>query len=61
MPNKKSKLKAKSTRGKKQPKGKGDRQCRICGTARGMIRTYGLHICRRCFRECAPEMGFSKY
>ena len=61
MPTKKSKQKAKGAQGKKHPKGEGDRKCRICGTNRGLIRKYSLNICRRCFRECAEEMGFSKY
>jgi len=61
MPAKKSKQKPKSSRGKKVPKRTGERKCRICGNGRGLIRAYGLSICRRCFRECATEMGFSKY
>ena len=42
-------------------KGKGSRSCRRCGSHRGIIRTYGLMICRRCFREAAKKMGFKKY
>lgn len=42
-------------------KGKGKRKCRICGTARGLIRKYGLNICRRCFREVAESLNFKKY
>jgi len=42
-------------------KGKGKRKCRICGTSRGVIRSYGLYICRRCFREHAHELGFEQY
>ncbi len=42
-------------------KGKGTRVCRVCGTARGLIRKYGLQICRRCFREVAETIGFRKY
>ena len=42
-------------------KGRGTRKCRICGNSRGMIRKYGLHVCRRCFREVANDMGFRKY
>lgn len=42
-------------------RGKGGRKCRICGTSRGVIRSYGLCICRRCFREVAEEIGFIKY
>jgi len=40
--------------------GKGKRKCRICGTSRGLIRAYGIYICRRCFREHARELGFEK-
>ncbi len=42
-------------------KGKGIRKCRICGTARGLIRSHRLYICRRCFREVARDIGFKKY
>jgi small subunit ribosomal protein S14 len=42
-------------------KGRGKRKCRFCGTARGLIRSYGLFICRRCFREVGEEIGFRKY
>jgi len=41
-------------------KGKGLRKCRICGTSRGLIRSYDLYICRRCFREVAKDLGFKK-
>ena len=41
-------------------KGRGLRKCKICGGARGMIRSYNLHICRRCFREVARSIGFEK-
>jgi small subunit ribosomal protein S29e len=42
-------------------KGKGTRKCRICGNARGMVRKYGLNVCRRCFREIAVDIGFKKF
>jgi len=42
-------------------KGKGKRICRNCGNARGLIRKYGLGICRRCFRDMAESIGFRKY
>ncbi|MGC8568078.1 MAG: 30S ribosomal protein S14 [Candidatus Micrarchaeia archaeon] len=42
-------------------KGKYDRKCRFCGTTRGVIRSHGLYICRRCFREVAKDLGFKKY
>ena len=35
--------------------------CERCGRKRGLIRAYGLHMCRQCFREKAEEMGFRKY
>ena len=40
--------------------GKGSRTCRKCGARKGLIRKYGLDICRRCFREKAVEIGFQK-
>jgi len=42
-------------------KGKGKRKCRFCGNARGMIRSFGLTTCRRCFREVGERIGFRKY
>jgi len=36
-------------------------KCVICGSTRGHISRYGLHVCRRCFREVAEELGFKKY
>ncbi len=41
--------------------GKGARKCRRCGSHGPIIRRYGLNICRHCFREVAPEIGFKKY
>ncbi|ELR05620.1 30S ribosomal protein S14p/S29e [Pseudogymnoascus destructans 20631-21] len=40
--------------------GKGSRQCRICTHKAGLIRKYGLDICRQCFREKAGDIGFVK-
>ncbi|OIO27928.1 30S ribosomal protein S14 [Candidatus Micrarchaeota archaeon CG_4_10_14_0_2_um_filter_60_11] len=37
------------------------RMCKLCGASRGLIRKYGLNICRKCFRERAKEIGFKKY
>ena len=31
--------------------GKGSRGCRVCGHRAGLIRKYGIMICRQCFRE----------
>ncbi|CEP60421.1 40S ribosomal protein uS14 LALA0_S01e10506g [Lachancea lanzarotensis] len=41
--------------------GKGSRQCRVCASHQGLIRKYGLNICRQCFREKANDIGFNKY
>jgi ribosomal protein S14 len=42
-------------------RGKGIRKCRFCGNARGVIRKYGLYVCRRCFREKGEQLGFRTY
>ena len=42
-------------------KGRGNRVCRFCGNARGLIRAYGLQTCRRCFREVAEQIGFRTF
>lgn len=34
--------------------------CKICGAKSSIIKRYGLNICRRCFKESAPELGFKK-
>lgn len=41
--------------------GKGSRSCRSCFTYNGLIRTYGLSMCRRCFREYSADIGFKIY
>ena len=35
--------------------------CLRCGRKRGIVRRYGMHLCRQCFREIAPDIGFKKY
>lgn len=40
--------------------GPGSRRCRSCGSQHGVIRKYGLMMCRRCFREYANDIGFFK-
>ncbi|TKA41448.1 hypothetical protein B0A54_06351 [Friedmanniomyces endolithicus] len=40
--------------------GKGARQCRVCTHPAGLIRKYGLNICRQCFREKSSDIGFTK-
>jgi len=41
--------------------GPDSRHCRVCNNTHGMIRKYGLMICRRCFREYANDIGFRKF
>ncbi|MDH5199432.1 MAG: 30S ribosomal protein S14 [Candidatus Bathyarchaeota archaeon] len=41
--------------------GKGSRGCIRCGSHNGLIRRYGLNVCRQCFREIAEDMGFKKF
>ena len=42
-------------------KGSYERGCRVCQKRRGVIRSYGIMMCRRCFRERADKLGFVKY
>lgn len=35
--------------------------CLRCDRKRGIVRRYGLHLCRQCFRDIAPEIGFKKF
>ncbi|GHJ88731.1 hypothetical protein NliqN6_5133 [Naganishia liquefaciens] len=41
--------------------GKGSRQCRVCAHQAGIIRKYGMNICRQCFRERSAQIGFEKH
>ena len=38
--------------------GKDAHACRVCRNTHGLIRKYGLSLCRRCFRERANLIGF---
>jgi small subunit ribosomal protein S29e len=40
--------------------GKDARYCRVCRNTHGLIRKYGLDICRRCFRERYVLLGFKQ-
>ncbi|RDD53582.1 MAG: 30S ribosomal protein S14 [Candidatus Korarchaeota archaeon NZ13-K] len=47
---------------KVRTKGKGAYVCRRCGrVGYGIIRKYDLYLCRSCFLEVAPLMGWRKY
>jgi small subunit ribosomal protein S14 len=37
------------------------KKCGKCGRFGAHISSYGLHLCRQCFREMAVEIGFKKY
>ena len=41
--------------------GKNLHRCKRCGRTGGHIHSYGLELCRHCFREMAPDIGFKKY
>lgn len=41
--------------------GKAMKKCRRCSSHGPVIRSYGLYICRHCFREVARDIGFVKY
>ena len=45
----------------KEKKGKELRRCRSCGNNKGLIRKYGLNLCRRCFKDSALRLGFKKF
>jgi len=37
------------------------KKCERCGRIGAHISSYGLNLCRQCFREIAEEIGFKKY
>lgn len=37
------------------------KRCERCGRFGAHIGSYGLNLCRQCFREIAEELGFKKY
>ncbi|WP_424355353.1 30S ribosomal protein S14 [Methanobacterium sp. MBAC-LM] len=41
--------------------GKASRKCSRCNDHSALVRRYGLMLCRQCFREVAPKIGFKKY
>jgi len=46
---------------KKRSCGVSLKRCVRCGRIRGHISSYGLNLCRQCFREIAVKLGFKKY
>jgi len=41
--------------------GRSASECKRCGRQQGLVRKYGIYLCRQCFREIARDMGFEKY
>ena len=37
------------------------KKCSRCGRFGAHISSYGLNLCRQCFRDVATEVGFKKY
>ena len=37
------------------------KKCERCGRFGAHIKSYGLNLCRHCFRDIAIEIGFKKY
>lgn len=46
---------------KKRTCGRARYKCRRCGATQGFISSYGLNLCRKCFREIATKIGFKQY
>lgn len=46
---------------KKRSCGLSNHRCSRCGRIRGHIKSYGLDLCRQCFRDVASKIGFKKY
>lgn len=46
---------------KERKTGISKRKCERCGRFGAHIGSYGLNLCRQCFREIAEELGFKKY
>ncbi len=46
---------------KERKTGISTKQCQRCGRFGAHISSYGLNLCRHCFREIAEEIGFKKY
>ncbi|MBT3404829.1 30S ribosomal protein S14 [archaeon] len=36
-------------------------KCENCGRFGARVNSYGLNLCRHCFRKLAVEIGFTKY
>ena len=63
LKNKPEKLKKyiKHNKPKDRKTGISAKKCERCVRFGAHIKSYGLNLCRHCFREIAPELGFKKY
>merc|ERR1712083_815845 len=41
--------------------GQGSRSCRACSNGHGLIRKYGLNMCRQCFHQYAKDIGSRRW
>jgi len=46
---------------KERKNGIAKNKCERCGRYGAHISSYGINLCRHCFREVAEEIGFKKY
>ena len=46
---------------KERTTGIATKKCERCGRFGAHINSYGLNLCRHCFRQVAEEIGFRKY
>ena len=51
----------KHNRPKKRKFGIASKKCERCERFGAHISSYGLNLCRHCFREIAEKIGFKKY
>lgn len=51
----------KHSKPKERKTGIAKNKCERCGRFGAHISSYGLNLCRQCFREIAEEIGFKKY
>lgn len=63
LKNKPVKLKKFKKHNTPKPKtiGVNTRPCKLCGRIGGHISSYGIGLCRQCFRKNAKKIGFKKY
>lgn len=63
LANKPAKLKKflKHNTPKPRKHGANTRPCILCWRIGAHVRSYGINMCRQCFRENAPKLGFKKY